>query len=624
MVYTCQFCGGWFPEDKLKEALANNDKIITCPYCNNVNEMNNVQTSHLAKGFDCLDSGDFYHAELAFTEALKNVHNVDGSYESSVLDAYLGRALAVQSVQVIYGDSEQIASPTTDPELNCFRCPETYLADSADYMRAMQIAKNIPFGFRDATVARLQSIADKIDGIKQVYDRKANLGEEYHLFIAYEDDGKDAQEGFAIANRIRDNMPSGIKKVYIPTPEQSSYAEREGSLLYALHNSKCMITVVDSDMDARLMNLYARYYYAMTNDDSDKSRALGFVRYMNKSPIHLPDHGISKHVFDFENKDDYCRFACESNNIFYSNTSGLNLSRTTVSREKSAEYESDDLVVNAEEKEGAPRFDGKICRFGSYPQHRVMDEQILSVFTAEGKPSMSSPNGWEIMFTSRTGQPYTWYKDKVIDGKKYRAVFFMKYREVFTSRQTDLMPSIQRMANYTPMRIYVFAFDDIEWNVFEKGTRTATMISSVGLESREYDNNCDFCADWECSSIRKWLNEDMINTAFTAEEREYLFDDLKGDKASLIESSAIVGSSNRSITRKLNTFNIVGSDYLKCIGGYCDRYLKNFWINSEIEDDGQAAAVQPHNVNTIVPQCIDDTSVAVLPVIRVKFASNKS
>lgn len=621
MVYTCQFCGGWFPKDLLQEAMAENQKIITCPYCNNLNEFESVKQSHVKKGYDFLSQGEFFKAHSEFNLAISSTSSA--AYESAKLDAYLGRAFALQSIQVVYHDDDQIASHSDEPDLNHFACDDVSFSELVDYQMARKIALNIPFGNASEEVARIERFARKIDGVKAAYNRRANIGKEYQLFVAYEDSSKDSEAGMMAANRIVDSLPSSIKNVYVQDPSDMTYEDYEGALLYAIHNSKCMIVVADDDIDPRLTSLYARYYKAAEHNREAKSRSLGFVSIGNNKQIQLPDDSYSINVFDIDNKDAYCRFICESNMITYGGGSSIfaDLAKEAKPKEEEIEEEVEDFnLFTCDTNDSAPVFEGKICKFGSYPQRRVLDPGILSIFEAEGKPTMSSPNGWEIMFRTRTGNPYTWYKDKVIGDKKYRAVYFMKFRDVFISRISDITPSVQRISNYPPMRIYVFSYDSIEWNVVQSHNGSAIVLSSVGLESREFHNKWDESVEWCDSSLRQWMNNEMYNTAFSPEEQKYIYTiDGTDDHLSII-SSEFLERSSKHMT-KFDSFNISGSDYLRCLGGYCDRTVSSFWVKSEVEEFGNAAAVQPHNVGNIVSQCVDTTTVSVLPLIKVKKAN---
>ena len=66
MIYSCQICGGWFDADTLNKAISKNESIIKCKYCGNTNDIGRMKTSHIAKGFDSLELGDFYSASMEF------------------------------------------------------------------------------------------------------------------------------------------------------------------------------------------------------------------------------------------------------------------------------------------------------------------------------------------------------------------------------------------------------------------------------------------------------------------------------------------------------------------------------------------------------------------------------
>ena len=60
--------------------------------------------------------------------------------------------------------------------------------------------------------------------------------------------------------------------------------------------------------------------------------------------------------------------------------------------------------------------------------------------------------------------------------------------------------------------------EDIEWLVLEVKDGKALVISKYALDRKEYNASC---ADvtWETCTLRKWLNNDFINAAFSAEEK---------------------------------------------------------------------------------------------------------
>lgn len=61
--------------------------------------------------------------------------------------------------------------------------------------------------------------------------------------------------------------------------------------------------------------------------------------------------------------------------------------------------------------------------------------------------------------------------------------------------------------------------EDIEWIVLEKKKDKALIISKKALDCMDY-NDDEVDVTWETCSLRKWLNEIFINTAFSSEEQE--------------------------------------------------------------------------------------------------------
>lgn len=668
MIYTCQICGAGFKKEQLEPAIKSKAKFIRCVYCGNDNDFGSMETSHIARGYERLEYGDFFGASMQFGEAISGVDHLDNASmpKRANIEAYFGQALAHFSVQVIY--NAEIAELDDPLETNCYECKEHYFADSYDYQMALSIASYIPDpDLRAATIARFNRFAKKIDGIKKVYDRKALQNTKYQLFIACEDDDT---TNLNVANKIRNGLPDEIKsnKVFVNDPDEYSEEAYEGEILYAIHNSTCMLVVADDVINSRLMNMYNRFCKIMLGEQQRyNKRELLFVRFKGMTEIILSNARIKKHVFEFDQVHEYNDFVLLANGIDPKGkrwkivvNAGVDFEVT--SKNPVEAEDGDDVVfdisiapectfdsVNIGEydtrtgkltvknvrnhlninfcvksAEGSrvglslAEFDtiGKHCVFGSYPQRKLHDleaKQIESHFLP--KPSALAYDGWEVMFTSKTGRPYTWYKDKEIDGKKYRAVCFARYRDVFTCREFDRPGlTVQFGAGYKNSTIYIFEYSPIEWNVLEEGMNSATLVTSVGLDAHEY--NSDFCSIWECTTLRTWLNEDFLNTAFSEDQKKFLFHS-EDEYVFLIDRKRDLGQID--FRDKLNTYNIRCTDYFGCVGGRSfNGDVCNFWVKDENEDGDSASAVQPHAVGSIIPLGIDNTTVAVIPKIKVR------
>ena len=60
--------------------------------------------------------------------------------------------------------------------------------------------------------------------------------------------------------------------------------------------------------------------------------------------------------------------------------------------------------------------------------------------------------------------------------------------------------------------------EDIEWIVLAREGDRILVISKYALDCQKYYNSFDRVT-WETCSLRKWLNETFLNTAFSSEER---------------------------------------------------------------------------------------------------------
>lgn len=60
----------------------------------------------------------------------------------------------------------------------------------------------------------------------------------------------------------------------------------------------------------------------------------------------------------------------------------------------------------------------------------------------------------------------------------------------------------------------------IEWRILDKKGGDVLLLSEYGLDAQPFDDSGKGRVLWEDSSIRKWLNNDFYNSAFSEEERE--------------------------------------------------------------------------------------------------------
>ena len=73
-----------------------------------------------------------------------------------------------------------------------------------------------------------------------------------------------------------------------------------------------------------------------------------------------------------------------------------------------------------------------------------------------------------------------------------------------------------------------FAVEPIEWNILEEREGNALLFPTKGLDCVPYHNALE-SAHWEDSSLRKWLNEDFLQSAFEQEAESILLTAVDND-----------------------------------------------------------------------------------------------
>lgn len=173
---------------------------------------------------------------------------------------------------------------------------------------------------------------------------------------------------------------------------------------------------------------------------------------------------------------------------------------------------------------------GTLVTFGSYPQTSVVDSETLSELRAKEK---SLTWTYYDYYYEGKQEDYMKYADMIYSGEKYRAVKFTHCRpHVFLASDEY---TVQEENGYKPNKIYWFKFEPIVWRVLDANTgllMAENIIDSQPFQNVAYsfhnvdgypagppyygDKSCtQYASDWAYSSLRKWMNGDFYNTAFS-------------------------------------------------------------------------------------------------------------
>ncbi len=186
--------------------------------------------------------------------------------------------------------------------------------------------------------------------------------------------------------------------------------------------------------------------------------------------------------------------------------------------------------------EPVPEYEvGDTIRFGSYPQSRVTDDATLDALEHAGKTWRSY--GCYIGTGTEddglmTPSDYMQYCDVTVNGTKYRGVTFSHFRPYSTGAGVpSAFDSTQNKNGYLPDTVYWFRWEPLQWRMLDPNKGLLLCESAIDVQAYQnllwrsgskYYQGVDstvYANDYATSSVRKWLNSDFYQEAFTPEQK---------------------------------------------------------------------------------------------------------
>ncbi len=318
-------------------------------------------------------------------------------------------------------------------------------------------------------------------------------------------------------------------------------------------------------------------------------------------------------------------------------------------------------LFNSGKAEAAEYSVGDIITFGSYPQSEVTKESDNATYA---KLEAATKNWISYGYYSGNGshgsmKPGDWmeYADIDINGdgaNDYRAVRFTQYRPYYTEYSSSPDYSYQDDNGYTVNNIYYFKYEPLKWRVLDPETGivlSKSIIDSQAYSNTIYENGTDaygytaywnnasytkYANDYATSSIRKWLNEDFYNTAFTSSQKQnilpttldnsaYSTDYSKYDSVSTTDNVFLLSYSeaqNTSYgftdnTSSTETRKAVGTDYAKAQGLWVYSSNKcSYWRLRSAGSNYDYACRVSLGGDVSGSDRVDDTNGGVRPALR--------
>mgnify|MGYP003571312017 CR=1 FL=1 len=147
--------------------------------------------------------------------------------------------------------------------------------------------------------------------------------------------------------------------------------------------------------------------------------------------------------------------------------------------------------------------------FGSYPQHEITDQNIVS----------------QLEKLKENSQGYIEYRNRLF------VKFTVEYNFQHVSQGQEGDEVFYETTGFWPNTTHYFIVEPICWLVLKNDNGTLTLISEEILNSRQFNSHTEtrvidgkeiYPSNYGYSDIREWLNNDFYNIAFTSKEKEMI------------------------------------------------------------------------------------------------------
>ncbi|MCI8448018.1 MAG: hypothetical protein HFH30_06400 [Eubacterium sp.] len=244
--------------------------------------------------------------------------------------------------------------------------------------------------------------------------------------------------------------------------------------------------------------------------------------------------------------------------------------------------------------------------FGSYPQAevegvRLTDEIVNAEYDSNG--------------------------DAWVDGTKYRR---------FNISQAN------NTGNFASGGYRYFKWQRIRWRVLQSEQDTLMLMADLCLDCKDYNTRRQIIS-WETSSIRKWLNDTFINSAFNGSEKNSIVEKtVENDKNSLYQTTAGQNTLDRiyllsfkeavnseygfyeSVNAGSKSRTLQVSDYAYRMGaqqGSSER--GGWWLRTPGRTQDYASYVSTSGQCDRAGMDVDTDKLAVVPVLNIRLSSDE-
>ena len=178
--------------------------------------------------------------------------------------------------------------------------------------------------------------------------------------------------------------------------------------------------------------------------------------------------------------------------------------------------------------------DGDYIYIGTYPQSKVTNDSVIAALNAEAGefPTADDSRNWTsygYYLNGSDSTDYMWYIDATYSDKRYRGVYFTSYRPYQSTKNSGY--TNQKDNGYKTNTVYWFEYEPIKWRILSEENGESFLLCDMIIDSQEFypsastdifehNDGEGYGNNYALSQIRKWLNDDFYNTAFTDNEKK--------------------------------------------------------------------------------------------------------
>lgn len=160
----------------------------------------------------------------------------------------------------------------------------------------------------------------------------------------------------------------------------------------------------------------------------------------------------------------------------------------------------------------------------------------------------------------------------------------------------------------------------IEWLVLEDNGDELLLITKKCIDEIPY-NERRTNVTWESCTLRKWLNDQFISTAFTNDEKGSIIPAVLSDKVFMLDRNEVIKYMPNETDRQCEP-----TDYAQSRGTYTNESgLCAWWTRSPGQNNSQAVYLSSYGSFGRRPHYVNDNVIGVRPVIRIRknFAASE-